>query len=538
MVSSTLRVIGCLFVVCLIVNAQNPAQKTRPSTISGKVTMKGNGVGGILVGTRLPRSGRRQATVVSMTDDQGNYRLSNVAPGEYEVTLGTPQYVLSGVDRMKRLIVGEGENIENVDFSIIRGGVITGKVTDADGRPVIEEAVEVIGPENPTAGLTSRMSLMSNTTDDRGVYRIYGLAPGKYRVAAGTTEERMYYGRAPSTVYKQTFYPSTNDTAQATLIEVTEGSEATNIDITLRRTMGVYSVTARVVDAETGKPIPDVSYGLEKFRENGSSSTSGMPSNKLGEIKLESMTPGKYALYLLPTPPHDVSAEPVRFEVVDRDITDLVIKASSGGSVAGVIVFDGVDEKTVRTNLNGLMIYAHVMNPETKHSGGSSPQGTIGPDGSFKVAGMRAGTVFFSIFRHPTGQFEVARVERDGVVVQSNLEIKPREQIRGLRLIVRSRSGQIRGVVKLENGQIPMSRVLVSAKRVGDENFETPLRVDDRGRFQSEALVAGVYELKLLAYVGRARPVQMTQQVVVSDNQTSDVTLTLDLKNEIGPDRP
>src|SRR6185503_5502505 len=140
----------------------------------------------------------------------------------------------------------------------------------------------------------------------------------------------------------------------------------------------------------------------------------------------------------------------LRFEVVDRDIKDLVIKASSGGSIAGALVFEGMDEKTARTNLTGLMLYAHVMSPDTKH-GGSSPQGTIGADGSFKVAGLRAGTVFFSIFRHPTGQFEVARVERDGVVVEPNLEIKAREQIKSLRLIVRSRSGQIRGVVKMEN---------------------------------------------------------------------------------------
>lgn len=498
--------------------------------------MKGNGVAGILVGTRVARSGLREPTSLATTDDQGNYRLSNIAPGQYEIMLATPQYVLTGVDRTKRLIVGEAENIENVDFSIIRGGVITGKVTDADGRPVIEEPVEVIGPESPTAGPRSRMSQMSNTTDDRGIYRIYGLAPGKYKVAAGTSEDRMYYGRAPNTVYKQTFYPSTTETAQATLIEVTEGSEATNVDITLRRTMGVFTVTARVIDAETGKPVPDANYGLEKFRENGSSSTSGMPSNKLGEIKLESMTPGKYALFLVSTPLHDVSSEPVRFEVVDRDIKDLVIKASSGGSIAGVIAFEGMDEKTARTNLNGMMLYAHVMSPDTKH-GGSAPQGTIGADGSFKVAGLSAGTIFFSIFRHPMGQFEVARIERDGVVVPS-LEIKAREQINGLRLIVKSRSGRIRGVVKMENGQIPTSRILVSAKRIGEEPFETGIQVDDRGRFQSEALAAGVYELRLLAYVGRARPVQMTQQVVVSDNLTSEVTFTLDLKNETGADRP
>ncbi|HET8783399.1 MAG TPA: hypothetical protein VFM63_13325 [Pyrinomonadaceae bacterium] len=537
MISSTLRVAGCLLVVCLIANAQNPAQKTRTSTISGKVTMKGNGVAGILVGVRLPQSGRREAAVVTETDDQGKYRLSNVAPGQYEVLLGAPQYVLSGVDRTKKLIVGEAENIENVDFSIVRGGAITGKVTDADGRPVIEEPVEVFGPEGPTAGPMSRMSGMSHTTDDRGVYRIFGLAPGKYRVAAGTPEDRMYYGRAPNAVYKQTFHPSTTDTAQATLIEVTEGSEATNVDITLGRTMGVFTVIARVVDAETGQPISGVNYGLEKMRENGSSSTSGFASDIRGEIKLESMTPGKYALFLLPTPARDVSSEAVPFEVVDRDIKDLVIKASSGGSIAGMIVFEGADEKTARTNLNGLMIYAHVMSAENKHRGGSSPQGTIGPDGSFKVGSLRAGTVFFSLFRHPTGQFEVSRVERDGVVIQPNLEIKAREQIKGLRLIVKLRSGKIRGVVKMENGQIPTSRIQVTAKRVGEENYETPMQVDDRGRFQSEALAAGVYEVRLLAYVGRVRPVQMTQQVVVSDNQVSEVTLTLDLKETV-PNRP
>ncbi len=52
MISSTLKVVGCLFVVCLVVNAQNPAQKTRTGSISGKVTVKGNGVAGILVGER------------------------------------------------------------------------------------------------------------------------------------------------------------------------------------------------------------------------------------------------------------------------------------------------------------------------------------------------------------------------------------------------------------------------------------------------------------------------------------------------------
>ncbi len=453
-----------------------------------------------------------------------------------------PQYALTDTQQYgKPLILGDGENVENVDFTLVRGGVITGKVTDADGRPVIEEPIEVWSPDTQNARAVMRGGLMSYATDDRGIYRIFGLAPGKYRVAAGSSQDRMYFGRGPSQFYAQTFHPSTTEVVNATLVEVTEGGETTNVDITLRRMMHLFTVTARVVDAETGKPIPDARYGFEKLRENGSSSTGGRPVNNLGEIKLENLTPGKYGIYLEPSATRDLYAPPLRFEVVDQDIKDLVIKASSGSSVSGMIVFEGLDEKINRINRAGLMIYAFTMRMNREDIGSSEPRnGVVGADGSFRVGGLRPGTVSFSVW-NPTGgsnaAFEVARVERDGVV-QPNLEIKASEQINGLRLTVRLRSGQIRGVLKFENGQLPTSRIRLSARKLNDENYETPLAVDERGRFQSEPLPAGVYELRLIAYVGRARPVQMQQQVVVVDNQVSEVTLTLDLKNEVVPERP
>lgn len=543
MISSTLKVVGCLFVVCLVVNAQNPAQKTRPGSISGKVTVKGNGLAGVLVGARAEHvSGGDTKTPVTSTDQQGNYRLSNVAPGQYQVMVAAPQYVLTAPNRYgKSLILGDGENVENVDFALVRGGVITGKVTDADGRPVVEERIEVSSPERSNAEAMMYQGFMSNGTDDRGIYRIYGLAPGKYRVSAGSSPARMYFGRGSGNVYVQTFHPSTTEPANATLVEVSEGGEVTNVDITLRRTMGVFTVTARVIDAETGKPMPDARYGLEKRSEHSGMSTGGHAANSLGEIKLENMTPGKYAIYLEPSVDRDRYAEPVRFEVVDQDIKDLVIKASSGSSVSGVIVFEGMDEKINRTNRAGLMIYAFTMRMNREEIGNSQPQsGLVGADGSFRVGGLRPGSVHFSVWNPaggPNATFEVARVEREGVV-QPNLEIKAREQISGLRLTVRLRSGQIRGVLKFENGQLPTSRVRLSARKIGDENYETPLEIDDRGRFQSVPLPAGVYELRLIAYVGRGRPTQMQQQVVVVDNQVSEVTLTLDLKNEVVPDQP
>jgi hypothetical protein len=537
MISSTVKVAGCLFLFCLMVQAQNPAQKTQTSSVSGKVTVKGSGVSGILVGARTRNSGRPSAPSVTTTDQNGNYRLSNLASGQYEISLAAPQFVLSGTEPMKRVIIGDGEIVENVDFVMVRGGVITGKVVDADGGAVIEEQIEVI-PEGPTAEPMTRLGNMSYRTDDRGIYRIFGLPPGKYRVAAGVSPDRLYYGRGRASVYTLTFHPSTTEPAKATLVDVTEGGEATNVDITVRRSMPLFTVTARVVDAETGQPIPDVTYGLQKFRERGSFAMSGMSANGLGEIKLENMTPGKYALFLDPSPKRDVYAEPVSFEVVGQDINDLVIKASSGSSIAGVIVFEEMDEKAARSRFVDLVVFAHSMAQEASSvSGGSAPAARVGPDGSFRAGGLRPGTVHFSLWaqrKTAMTEYEVARIERDGVV-QPNLEIKAGEQIKGVRLIVRARTGRIQGVLKFENGQVAKSRVMLSVKRIGDESFQM-MELDDRGHFVSQALAAGVYEVRVIAYDGRGKPAEKRQQVVVADNQVTEIMLTLDVKEPPGND--
>lgn len=533
-------VIGCLFAVCLTIHAQTPSQKTNTSTISGKVTHKGNGLPGIAVGARLTHSGNPRNSLVVTTDQLGNYRITNVAPGQYEVILAAPQFLLGNQAPTRTLIVGEGENLENVDFNLIRGGVITGKVTDADGRPMIEEPIEIFSVGGSDAKPVILMNLYGGPTDDRGVYRIYGLRPGKYRIAAGTSEERLPYDRGNRGVYGQTFHPSTTEESEARLIEVTEGGEATNVDITLRRTLNLFTIHARVVDGETGKPVANARYGLQRSRENGSWSTSGFAANHLGEIRIDSVTPGKYAIFLEPSPVGDVYSEPVQFEVVDQDIKDLVIKTWSGSTVSGVVVLDGADPKLAASS-NELVVFARTENKTQMY--GSSPTGIINPDGSFKVGGLRPGVVQFGIWGRRIGPmvaFEVIQIERDGVVVQpGGVEIKAGEQIKGLRLIVKARTGHIRGVVKLENGQLPFSQVHVTVKKFGDMGGPS-LRTDDRGRFMSEPMAPGVYELVVHAYrsQGQGRSVSTKQQVVVADNQVTDVTLTLDLKSDTGQGRP
>src|SRR5260370_30269392 len=140
-----------------------------------------------------------------------------------------PAFVIGDLKnpRGQTVILGEGERVENINFPLVRGGVITGKVIDADGRPVIQQQVSlyrVDAFEQPSQqrGLTYAISSLS--TDDRGIYRMFGIAAGRYKIAAGRSDGAFSgspaIGRAPG---KRGFSPHVRGQRKATVSDVSGG---------------------------------------------------------------------------------------------------------------------------------------------------------------------------------------------------------------------------------------------------------------------------------------------------------------------------
>lgn len=540
MISATLKAAGYLLFACsVLVYAQPPAKKAT-STISGKVTLKGNAIAGIPVGARSRQSNTRENRPLgAITDAQGNYRISNVPPGSYEIGPVARQYVTSADEPVKLLIVTEGETYENVDFTLVRGGVITGRITNAEGEPVIEQEVSVSGPEGSSQAWMVHAVAVFVPADDRGIYRIFGLPPGKYKVWAGRQNEAMPFGRNSRHNYGQTFYGGTSEPNKATLVEVTEGGEATNVDITLRRTQATFTVTGKIVDAETGRPIPNAGYGLTRYRADGTSSHSGMRATGQGEFRFDNVTPGNYSAYLDSSPLLDIYAEPLKFEVTDQDIKGLVIKASAGSSISGVVVVEGLDSKFAGKQLKGMVVS---LKPTRDQNDAHLPWGATSTmtsdDGSFRLNSVPPGVIQFLVYTQATGELkpvDLNRVERNGVVEARGIEVKAREQVSGVRLIVKVHNGAIRGVVKIENRELRAGeRAFVTAIREGDEMSQASAQADARGQFYIEGLKAGVYELKVYSYSSDSQGqwISLKQQVVVVDNQVSDVIVKLERKPE------
>ncbi len=223
----------------------------------------------------------------------------------------------------------------------------------------------------------------------------------------------------------------------------------------------------------------------------------------------------------------------VTFAVVDRDVTDLLIKTIKGNSLSGVVVLDGNE----RTPATGLQIYAAA---ESDPAYGNSPSSAVGPDGSFNINGVRSGLARLGVTS--TGgnrrQVEIIRVERNGIPQPEIINIKESEHVTGLRVVVKALklTGAIRGQLKVEDGELPPPSQLMLQLWPLDENLQ-PRRtssipspeLDARGRFVAKGLPAGTYQLTVYVYSPeRTKTVSTkTQQVTVTEDTTTEVTLII-----------
>ncbi len=164
------------------------AQPVGTASISGAVVTEGTGTPVrrarvTLTGTEL-RGGRS-----TVTDDEGRFNFVALPAGRFTLTASKAGYVsiAYGAKQAGRpgtpLQVVDGQKYERRDIAIPRGSVVTGIVVDDHGEPAPATQVRVMRFVMRT-GERSLQQAGQDTTDDRGMYRIYGLQPGEFIVSA------------------------------------------------------------------------------------------------------------------------------------------------------------------------------------------------------------------------------------------------------------------------------------------------------------------------------------------------------------------
>jgi hypothetical protein len=533
--------------------AQSGAAKPGTATVSGRVTLKSEPAPGVAVAL-LPQQQYyppNPSTVMrAKTDETGRFRFTGVTAGRHYISALAPGFAAPSDNYLgseeKSLNVSEGENIEDVVIELKRGGVITGRVTDAQGRPLTDQgvAVTMIGKDGAKRPYNAGYS-DGYIIDDRGVYRVYGLPEGRYLVSVGFAPAAgRTFIQSGRTFYPRTFHPGVTDESEAKVIEVTEGSEKTGADISVGEVKKTCEIAGRVVNADTGQPAPGVELAYGSLRENGQIGgygSRGERSDANGEFQLTGVMPGKYAIFVRSDTESDLYSEPAICDASEGDVSGVEVKIRPGASISGVVVIEGSNDPAVLSKLSLILLYAYTRSNQPGAPSKDSIR--VNADGRFQIRGVQPGKVDIWMYVTPAVKgLSKLRIEHNGVPQRDGIELDPGEHATDVRFVVGHSVGIVRGQVKIVGGELPQDlTIYASAKRADDLTPRNPggVQVDARGQFLIENLTPGEYELQINVYsrvpgdkradLFRTLFSKVRERVIVSNAAEARATLVIDL---------
>lgn len=519
--------------------------KDPPASIAGRVTVSGQGAPDIVVIASSADIYDKKVLGRATTDQDGNYRITGLPSGRLTIGPAARAYVKTSTNLPtgqggQSLNISAGEAITDINFALVRGGVITGRITDADGSPLIRESVNVM-PVNPQVSgtVTAIFSGSRNSTDDRGIYRIYGLAPGSYKVSVGQAKPEspsgIYRGGSP---YVQTFYPGVAEEAKAMVIELKAGSEVKDVDIRTTKGARGFSVSGRVVDATTNQPAANIYVGYSPVDDAnpgmGSMSFSPAATDANGKFTIEGLQPGRYIASSIAVGLENNSySEPAKFEITDGDVSGVEIKLSRGATITGVAVIENNQDLAMAAILQTVSLYAF---GDRKTAGFSFARTAIKSDGGFKFTGLGPGKIRITMmgFPAPPKGLKLSRVEVAGVEQRNGVEVTGGAEINDVRLVFVYGSGSLRGTIKVAGGTLEGITVIVmlNATPADTTSFRQGIEVDSRGRFVAEDVPPGTYDLTLNATKNQRdlpaiTPIKRT--VTITNGAATEINLEVDL---------
>jgi protocatechuate 3,4-dioxygenase beta subunit len=326
-------------VLVVIFCAQEPRQTAdpgaAPAMIAGRVTDKGTG-GAILRAVVFVRPLPQGSATQVFTDDVGHFELSKLAPGRYVVSVTAGEFLATharydgGVFELR-----PGETRE-LNIALPRALAISGRVIDEDGVPLARVGLR---GRNLSTGYAGDVNSLRRT-DDRGVFRLFGLPPGRYVVCAQVFDS-ITIGKTvvqKKERFVETCYPSAAEEQAQPIALIDSDVEAIEIRMQRRRT---YTISGTVVDA-SGTPVQPTTLTLWRIKSRGSSGSGQRTSGSA--FTISDVAPGKYVVSAQlgesapDTVPKALGGVPV--EITSEDVSGLLVMMKAAGRARGRITFD------------------------------------------------------------------------------------------------------------------------------------------------------------------------------------------------------
>ena len=281
--------------------------------VFGRVVEAGTGVP--IPGASIIFAFRGRSRLQTVTDQDGRYFFEELEPGPYRLTVQKTGYVPLDPASVPTYWVVAGQSLDVATVSLQKGGVVAGRILDSFGDPMVDISVRAVKP----GAAIDRMGEASRT-NDLGEFRVFGLAPGEYIIAASP---RPFGSDALSrTMVSSTFYPGTSDPSAAQVLTIRAGQTVAGIEF--RTVMAsTFKVSGTVVD-ELGMPIAGATVMLAGDSRASGGIAAGVVGNgrsdPSGKFSINAVRSGTYYATAT-TPPSD----PVPVMVTDADVQGVTI---------------------------------------------------------------------------------------------------------------------------------------------------------------------------------------------------------------------
>ena len=592
------RAVGFSLIIALsafAVSAQQPSRDaakppaTGTAQIAGTVLSAGDTPQPLRRATVVATGEQSGARLVAVTDDAGAFAFTSLPADRYSLVVSKPAYVPSTYGSKRPggsgtpIVVSEGQRVA-VSVPLLRGSAIGGTIRDEQGRPLPDVTVTVLR-EAPSflngvrdwqsvtigsAGATAQSYALdafpgTAVTDDRGMYRIYGLPPGEYLISAAVRPPRgsplvsndvhqitaadlqraQQLLRGPALApapdpasnaavgaggrvdYVPIYYPGAIGRQDATRVTLGAAEDRPGIDITVR-----LVPTARVSGYITGPDGSPVSGAQVSVMDPASASGGVFRTTRSGfdgDFVIDGIPPGRYEVQAgaYPSGLHGST----NIVVEGRDI-ETSFTLEPGVTFSGRVVYDGT------AKVPAAPIFPLLRRDRWTISGGG---GETSPAGGFKMLRVVPGRYTLGINGRPPAGWVLRSVVVNGVdVTDSSFEIKRGEHIDNAVLTLTDKPAEISGTLQNAAGAPAPEYVLIvfsaDPKHWAPRSSRTQhVRPDIRGRFIARDLPAGDYLIAavtdiednqwndpaFLSALAVASPIKVT--VVEGDKKVQDI---------------
>jgi len=418
-------------------------------------------------------TGAKNESLVTRAALSGHFEFPPVSPGAYILTAEREGFFPAAFGQ--KLPMGRAKpfqvSADSDTFAELRlrhMGAVSGRVLDENGVGTARITVFAYRARLPLRSAGSAVS------DDRGVFRISGLEPGKYWVRSGA------YTLDDGTGWLPTFASQGRETRDARTYQTTVDSETTDGDV--RPEPGVLFRLAGVIACDTDGPV-DVILSSETGRRRTQTACKGA-------YKFDGLAPGVYEVFATL---QDGTA---------AGFTDLLLDHNTEGVNVPVLQLPIVDFEVRRAGSNS------IVNIPVRVTG--RRQDLSETDADREIGNTRASLApghWELKAQVPSGQYVVSMVnERSAPRRPWTIErasdrfevfIEPRLPQR-IRITVSDEAGQIAGSVMTDSKPVPGAPVFLwpvseSARRSLAGSLQA--RSDTEGRFRFDSLPPGDYRI-------------------------------------------